>query len=226
MKMNLKEFFENKKNRLYVGAGALAVVLIASGGIYASNRASNMKEQAKLEEQKAEEEKQKEELAKKEKEEKEKSELVKAEEQKAKEDEEKKKEEEQKAEEEKKEQEQKQAEGKKEETKQSSNKNNSNSNSNKVSTKKEITKPKQNTNNNNNNNSNKKNNTFEVEGDGYPTNLGNSGMFFSSKSSATSWVKSQIADENSVYWKNGYKSWWIGQCKYNGKIGWTISFRK
>ncbi len=228
MKMNLKEFFENKKNRLYVGAGTLALVLALSGGIYASNRASNMKEQAKLEEQKQAEEKQKEELAKKEKEEKEKLELAKAEEQKTKEDEEKKKEEVKKAEEEKKEQEQKQAEAKSEETKQSSNNNknnNSNSNSNnntKVVAKKETPKK----NNSSNNNSNKKNNTFEVEGDGYPTNLGNSGMFFSTKGQADNWAFSQLENDSSSWVKSGYRRFATSQCKYNGKIGWTISFRK
>lgn len=224
MKFDLKEIFKSKRSKIYAGVGALAVILIASGGIYASNRASNMKEQAKLEEQKAEEEKQKDELAKKEKEEKEKSELAKAEEQKAKEDEEKKKEEEKKAEEEKKEQEQKQAESKKEETKQSSNKNNSNSNSNnntKVVAKKETPKK----NNSSNNNSNKNNNsyTFEVEEDEntYPP-IGNSGMFFATRSEAETWANNNISN----WMKKGYNRYWVGQCKHNGKLGWTIGFRK
>ena len=78
MKFDLKEIFKSKRNKIYAGIGALALVLIVSGGIYATNRASNMKEQARIEE-----EKQKDELAKKEKEEKEKLELAKAEEQKA-----------------------------------------------------------------------------------------------------------------------------------------------
>lgn len=230
MKMNLKEFFENKKNRLYVGAGALAVVVfVTAGGIYASNRANQTHQLAKIEQEKKQaEEKQKEELAKKEKEEKEKLELAKAEEQKTKEDEEKKKEEVKKAEEEKKEQEQKQAEAKSEETKQSSNNNknnNSNSNSNnntKVVAKKETPKK----NNSSNNNSNKKNNTFEVEGDGYPTNLGNSGMFFSTKGQADNWAFSQLENDSSSWVKSGYRRFATSQCKYNGKIGWTISFRK
>ena len=78
MKFDLKEIFKSKRNKIHAGIGALALVLIVSGGIYATNRASNMKEQARIEE-----EKQKDELAKKEKEEKEKLELAKAEEQKA-----------------------------------------------------------------------------------------------------------------------------------------------
>ncbi|MBK1468658.1 hypothetical protein [Parvimonas parva] len=209
MKMNLKEFFENKKNRLYVGAGTLALVLALSGGIYASNRASNMKEQAKLEEQKQAEEKQKEELAKNEKEEKEKSELAKAEEQKAKEDEEKKKEEVKKAEEEKKEQEQKQAESKKEETKQSSNKNNSNTNSNSNS-------------NNSSNNKNEKSGTeswqVEVE-EHYRTTLGNSGTFFKSRAEVINFLKTAKSPA-------GTTGYYILTVKHNGIKGYSIDWLK
>lgn len=78
-------------------------------------------------------------------------------------------------------------------------------------------------NNNNNNNSNK----FEVEEDENTySKIGNTGKFFSTRAEATAWAKSQVANENSDYWKNGYKSWWVGQCKHNGKIGWTVSFIK
>lgn len=221
MKMNLKEFFENKKNRLYVGAGTLALVLALSGGIYASNRANQTHQLAKIEQEKKQaEEKQKEELAKKEKEEKEKSELAKAEEQKAKEDEEKKKEEVKKAEEEKKEQEKKETEAKSEGTKQSSSNSNNNNNS-KVVAKKES--PKQ----NNNNNSSKKNTeksgkeNFEVEVEEvYQTRLGNSGMFFSSRAEANNWFKKNIE----VLMNKGVKSYNVEPIKYNGKIGWTIDF--
>ena len=212
MKMDFNKFF-GKKGKIYLGAGALAVIVfVTAGGIYASNRANQTHQLAKIEqEQKQAEEKQKEDLAKKEREEKEKSELAKAEEQKAKEDEEKK------------EQEQKQAESKKEETKQSSNKNNSNSNSNnntKVVAKKETPKK----NNSSNNNSNKKNNsnTFEVEDDEntYP-GIGNSGMFFATQQEAWNYAK-----KDTSWFDKGYNRYWVGQCKHNGKIGWTVDFRK
>lgn len=215
MKMDFNKFF-GKKGKIYLGAGALAVIVfVTAGGIYASNRANQTHQLAKIEqEQKQAEEKQKEDLAKKEREEKEKSELAKAEEQKAKEDEEKKKQEEKKAEEEKKEQEQKQAEAKSEETKQSSN------NNTKVVAKKETPKK----NNSSNNNSNKKNNsnTFEVEEDEntYP-GIGNSGMFFATQQEAWNYAK-----KDTSWFDKGYNRYWVGQCKHNGKIGWTVDFRK
>ncbi len=75
--------------------------------------------------------------------------------------------------------------------------------------------------------SNNNNNKFEIEDDENTySKIGNSGKFFSTRAEALSWVKSQIANENSIYWKNGYNSYWIGQCKYNGKVGWTINFIK
>lgn len=221
MKMDFNKFF-GKKGKIYLGAGALAVVVfVTAGGIYASNRANQTHQLAKIEQEKKQaEEKQKEELAKKEKEEKEKSELAKAEEQKAKEDEEKKKEEVKKAEEEKKEQEKKETEAKSEGTKQSSSNSNNNNNS-KVVAKKES--PKQ----NNNNNSSKKNTeksgkeNFEVEVEEvYQTRLGNSGMFFSSRAEANNWFKKNIE----VLMNKGVKSYNVEPIKYNGKIGWTIDF--
>ncbi|WP_288868484.1 hypothetical protein [uncultured Parvimonas sp.] len=222
MKMDFNKFF-GKKGKIYLGAGALAVIVfVTAGGIYASNRANQTHQLAKIEqEQKQAEEKQKEDLAKKEREEKEKSELAKAEEQKAKEDEEKKKQEEvKKAEEEKKEQEQKQAEAKSEETKQSSN------NNTKVVAKKETPKK----NNSSNNNSNKKNNsnTFEVEEDEntYPP-IGNSGMFFATQQEAWNYGSRMLQRKTPGNWKEkGYYRYWVGQCKHKGKIGWTVDFRK
>ena len=221
MKMDFNKFF-GKKGKIYLGAGALAVIVfVTAGGIYASNRANQTHQLAKIEQEKKQaEEKQKEELAKKEKEEKEKSELTKAEEQKAKEDEEKKKEEVKKAEEEKKEQEQKQAEAKSEETKQSSN------NNTKVVAKKETPKK----NNSSNNNSNKKNNsnTFEVEEDEntYPP-IGNSGMFFATQQEAWNYGSRMLQRKTPGNWKEkGYYRYWVGQCKHKGKIGWTVDFRK
>lgn len=99
---------------------------------------------------------------------------------------------------------------------------NSNSTSKKTENSKKN-KKKDNNDNNNNNNGNK----FEVEEDENTySKIGNTGKFFSTRTEATAWAKSQVANENSVYWKNGYKSWWVGQCKHNGKIGWTVSFIK
>lgn len=47
-------------------------------------------------------------------------------------------------------------------------------------------------------------------------------MFFSTKSEGDAW-----ADRNIKFWlKNGYSRYWIGEVKYNGKIGWTVDFRK
>ena len=98
---------------------------------------------------------------------------------------------------------------------------NTNSTSKKTENSKEN--KKKDNNNNNNNNSNK----FEVEEDENTySKIGNTGKFFSTRAEATAWAKSQVANEDSIYWKNGYKSWWVGQCKHNGKIGWTVSFIK
>lgn len=222
MKTTLQNFFKSKKNKIFAGA-VFAVVLIAGGGIYASNRANKVKQLAKQEQKSAEEQ------AKKEQEEKEKIELAKAEEKKKAEELEKEK---LKAEEEKAKVEQQKAEVDKRErdnfveNKSNSTKKETQKNSNLTSKKTENSKKnkkKDNNDNNNNNNDNK----FEVEEDENTySKIGNTGKFFSTRTEATAWAKSQVANENSVYWKNGYKSWWVGQCKHNGKIGWTVSFIK
>ena len=219
MKTTLQKFFKSKKNKIIVYS-LLALTILASAGIYAN---SKKQEQARIEKLKAEEE------ARKQREEKEKIELAKAEEKKKAEELEKEK---LKAEEEKAKVEQQKAEVDKREkdnfveNKSNSTKKETQKNSNSTSKKTENSKKnkkKDNNDNNNNNNGNK----FEVEEDENTySKIGNTGKFFSTRTEATAWAKSQVANENSVYWKNGYKSWWVGQCKHNGKIGWTVSFIK
>lgn len=217
MKTTLQNFFKSKKNKIIVCL-ILAFIILASAGIYAN---SQKQEQARIEKLKAEEE------VKKEREEKEKIELAKAEEKKKTEEleKEKLKDEEEKA----KVEQQKSEVDKREKDNFKENKTNSvkketQKNSNSTSKKTENSKKnKKKDNNNNNNNSNK----FEVEEDENTySKIGNTGKFFSTRAEATAWAKSQVANENSDYWKNGYKSWWVGQCKHNGKIGWTVSFIK
>lgn len=218
MKTTLQQFFKSKKNKIIVCL-ILAFTILASAGIYAN---SQKQEQARIEKEKAEEQ------AKKEQEEKEKIKLAKAEEKKKAEELEKEK---LKAEEEKTKVEQQKAEvDKKEkenfvENKANSSKKEAQKNSNSTSKKTENTKKNKKKDNNDNNNSNKEN-TFEVEGDGYPTVLGNSGRFFSSKSEADNWAFAQLENDNSNWSKSGYRRFSTSQCKRNGKIGWTVNFRK
>lgn len=217
MKTTLQQFFKSKKNKIIVSS-ILVFTILTGAGIYAN---SQKQEQARIEKLKAEEQ------AKKEQEEREKIELAKAEEKKKAEELEKEK---LKAEEEKSKLEQQKAEVDKrekenfKENKTNSVKKETQKNSNSTSKKTENSKKnKKKDNNNNNNNSNK----FEVEEDENTySKIGNTGKFFSTRAEATAWAKSQVANENSDYWKNGYKSWWVGQCKHNGKIGWTVSFIK
>lgn len=223
MKTTLQNFFKSKKNKIIV-CSILILTILASAGFYLNLQAQEKEkiEQARIEKLKAEEE------AKKEQEEKEKIELAKDEEKKKAEELEKEKQ--KQAEEEKAKVEQQKAEVDKREkdnfveNKTNSAKKETQKNSNSTSKKTETSKKnKKKDNNNNNNNGNK----FEIEEDENTySKIGNTGKFFSTRAEATAWAKSQVANENSVYWKNGYKSWWVGQCKHNGKIGWTVSFIK
>lgn len=212
MKTKLLNFFKSKKNKIIVYS-LLALTILASAGIYAN---SKKQEQARIEKLKAEEE------AKKQQEEKQKIELAKAEElekEKLKAEEEKAKVEQQKAEVDKKEKDnfvENKSNSAKKETQKNSNSTSRNSENSNKNKKKD---------NNDNNNSNKEN-TFEVEGDGYPTVLGNSGRFFSSKSEADNWAFAQLENDNSNWSKSGYRRFSTSQCKRNGKIGWTVNFRK
>lgn len=210
MKTTLQNFFKSKKNKIFAGA-VFAVVLIAGGGIYASNRANQVKQLAKQEQKSAEEQ------AKKQQEEKEKIELAKAEEKKKAE--EKTKVEQQKAEVDKREKDNFKETKSNSAKKETQNKNNSTS-------KKTDNSTKNKKNDNNNNNNSNKENTFEVEGDGYPTVLGNSGRFFSSKSEADNWAFAQLENDDSSWTKSGYRRFSTSQCKRNGQIGWTVNFRK
>lgn len=215
MKTTLRNFFKSKKNKIIVSS-ILILTIIASAGFYLNTQAQEQKkiDQARIEKEKAEEE------ARKEQEEKEKIELAKAEEKK-KAEEEKAKVEQQKAEVDKREKDNFK-ENKTNSVKKETQKNNSS-----TSKKTENTKKNKKKDNNNNNNNNNNGNKFEVEEDENTySKIGNTGKFFSTRAEATSWAKSQVANENSLYWKNGYKSWWVGQCKHNGKIGWTVSFIK
>lgn len=217
MKKTLQNLLKSKKNKIIVSS-LIAFTILASAGIYAN---SQKQEQARIEKLKAEEQE------KKEREEKQKIELAKVEEKKKAEELEKEK---QKQEEEKAKVEQQKAEvDKKEkdnfvENKANSSKKETQKNSNSTSKKTENSNKKDN-NNNNNNNSNKEN-TFEVEGDGYPTVLGNSGRFFSSKSEADNWAFAQLENDSSNWTKSGYRRFSTSQCKRNGQIGWTVNFRK
>ena len=224
MKTKLLNFFKSKKNKI-IFSSILAFTILAGAGFYLNSQAKEQKkqEQARIEKEKAEEK------ARKGQEEKEKIELAKAEEEKKKA-EELEKEKQKQAEEEKAKVEQQKAEvDKKEknnfvENKSNSAKKETQKNSNSTSKKTENSNKKDN-NNNNNNNSNKEN-TFEVEGDGYPTVLGNSGRFFSSKSEADNWAFAQLENDSSNWSKSGYRRFSTSQCKRNGKIGWTVNFRK
>ena len=221
MKTTLQNFFKVKKNKV-ICFSILAFTILAGAGFYLNSRVQEQKkiDQARIEKEKAEEQ------AKKEQEEKEKIELAKAEEEKKKAEELEK---EKQAEEEKAKVEQQKAEVDKREkdnfveNKSNSIKKETQKNSNSTSKKTENSKKNKKKDNNNNNNSNK----FEVEEDENTySKIGNTGKFFSTRAEATAWAKSQVANEDSIYWKNGYKSWWVGQCKHNGKIGWTVSFIK
>lgn len=226
MKTTLQQFFKSKKNKI-IFSSILAFTILAGAGFYLNSQAQEQKkiEEARIEKQKAEEE------ARKQQEEKEKIELAKAEEKKKAEELEKEKQ--KQAEEEKAKVEQQKAEVDKREkdnfveNKSNSTKKETQKNSNSSSKKTENSKKNKKKDNNNNNNNNNNGNKFEVEEDENTySKIGNTGKFFSTRAEATAWAKSQVANENSLYWKNGYKSWWVGQCKHNGKIGWTVSFIK
>ena len=205
MKTTLQNFFKSKKNKL-ICFSILVFTILASAGFYLNLQAQEQKkqDQARIEKEKAEEE------AKKEQEEKEKEQQKQTEEEKA-------KVEQQKAEVDKREKENfkenKTNSAKKEIQK------NTNSSSKKTENSKKNKK-------NDNNNSSNKENTFEVEGDGYPTVLGNSGRFFSSKSEADNWAFAQLENDDSSWTKSGYRRFSTSQCKRNGRIGWTVNFRK
>jgi PREDICTED: hypothetical protein len=208
MKTTLQNFFKSKKNKV-ICFSILVLTILASAGFYLNLQAQEQKkqDQARIEKEKAEEE------AKKEQEEKEKIELAKAEEEKA-------KVEQQKAEVDKREKDNFV------ENKSNSTKKETQKNSNSTSKKTENSKKNKKKDNNNNNNNSNKDNTFEVEGDGYPTVLGNSGRFFSSKSEADNWAFAQLENDDSNWSKSGYRRFSTSQCKRNGQIGWTVNFRK
>ena len=227
MKTTLQNFFKVKKNKIIVCL-ILAFTILAGAGFYLNSRVQEQKkiDQARIEKEKAEEQ------AKKEQEEKEKIELAKAEEAKKKA-EELEKEKQKQAEEDKAKVEQQKAEVDKREkenfveNKSNSEKKETQKNSNSTSKKTENSKKnKKKDNNNNNNNNSNKDNTFEVEGDGYSTVLGNSGRFFSSKSEADNWAFAQLENDDSNWSKSGYRRFSTSQCKRNGQIGWTVNFRK
>lgn len=220
MKTTLRNFFKSKKNKIIV-CSILILTILVSAGIYAN---SQKQEQARIEKLKAEEQ------AKKEQEEREKIELAKAEEAKKKA-EELEKEKQKQAEEEKAKVEQQKSEvDKREKDNFKENKSNSakkeTQNKNNSTSKKTDNSTKNKKNDNNNNNNSNKENTFEVEGDGYPTVLGNSGRFFSSKSEADNWAFAQLENDDSSWTKSGYRRFSTSQCKRNGQIGWTVNFRK
>jgi len=225
MKTTLQQFFKSKKNKIIV-CSVLAFTILASAGFYLNSQVQEQKkqEQARIEKEKAEEQ------AKKEQEEKEKIELAKAEEKKKAE--ELEKEQKKQTEEEKAKVEQQKAEVDKREkdnfveNKSNSIKKETQKNSNSTSKKTENSKKNKKKDNNNNNNNSNKDNTFEVEGDGYPTVLGNSGRFFSSKSEADNWAFAQLENDDSNWSKSGYRRFSTSQCKRNGQIGWTVNFRK
>ena len=224
MKTTLQNFFKSKKNKV-ICFSILVLTILASAGFYLNSQVQEQKkqEQARIEKEKAEEQ------AKKEQEEKERIELAKAEEKKKAE--ELEKEQKKQTEEEKAKVEQQKAEvdkGEKDnfvENKSNSIKKETQKNSNSTSKNTENSKKNKKKDNNNNNNSNK-DNTFEVEGDGYPTVLGNSGRFFSSKSEADNWAFAQLENDDSNWSKSGYRRFSTSQCKRNGQIGWTVNFRK
>ena len=224
MRTTLQNFFKVKKNKIIVFL-ILVFTILASAGFYLNLQAQEQKkqDQARIEKEKAEEQ------AKKEQEEKEKIELAKAEEKKKAEELEKEK---LKAEEEKAKVEQQKAEVDKREkdnfveNKSNSIKKETQKNNNSTSKKTENSKKNKKKDNNNNNNNSNKDNTFEVEGDGYPTVLGNSGRFFSSKSEADNWAFAQLENDDSNWSKSGYRRFSTSQCKRNGQIGWTVNFRK
>lgn len=225
MKTTLQQFFKSKKNKIIV-CSVLAFTILASAGFYLNSQVQEQKkqEQARIEKEKAEEQ------AKKEQEEKERIELAKAEEKKKAE--ELEKEQKKQTEEEKAKVEQQKAEVDKREkdnfveNKSNSIKKETQKNSNSTSKKTENSKKNKKKDNNNNNNNSNKDNTFEVEGDGYPTVLGNSGRFFSSKSEADNWAFAQLENDDSNWSKSGYRRFSTSQCKRNGQIGWTVNFRK
>lgn len=222
MKTKLLNFFKSKKNKIIVSS-ILTFTILAGIGFYLNSESQEQKkiEQARIEKEKAEEE------ARKQQEEKEKIELAKAEEEKKKAEElekDKQKQEEEKA----KVKQQKAEVDKKEKDNFVENKSNSvkkETQKNNNSTSKKAETSKKNKKKDNNNNSNK-DNTFEVEGDGYPTVLGNSGRFFSSKSEADNWAFAQLENDDSNWTKSGYRRFSTSQCKRNGQIGWTVNFRK
>ena len=224
MKTTLQQFFKSKKNKIIVCL-ILTLTILAGAGFYLNSQVQEQKkiEQARIEKEKAEEE------ARKQREEKEKIELAKAEEKKKAEELEKEK---LKAEEEKAKVEQQKSEVDKREkdnfveNKSNSTKKETQKNNNSTSKKTENTKKNKKKDNNNNNNKNNNDNKFEVEGDGYPTVLGNSGRFFSSKSEADNWAFAQLENDDSNWSKSGYRRFSTSQCKRNGQIGWTVNFRK
>ena len=223
MKTKLLNFFKSKKNKIIVSS-ILVFTILAGAGFYLNSQEEQQKqEQARIEKEKAEEQ------AKKEREEKEKIELAKAEEKKKAEEEAKK--EQQKQEEKAKVEQQKAEVDKKEkdnfvENKSNSTKKETQKNNNSTSKKTETSKKNKKKDNNNNNNNSNKDNTFEVEGDGYSTSLGNSGKFFISKSEADNWAFAQLENDDSNWTKSGYRRFSTSQCKRNGQIGWTVNFRK
>lgn len=220
MKSTLQKFFKSKKNKI-IASSLLAFTILAGAGFYLNSQAQEQKkqEQARIEKIKAEEQ------AKKQQEEKEKNELAKAEEERKKAEELEKEQQKQAEEEKKKAEVDKREKDNFVENKQKNEKKETQKNSNSTSKKTENSKKNKKKDNNDNNDSNKEN-TFEVEGDGYPTVLGNSGRFFSSKSEADNWAFAQLENDDSNWTKSGYRRFSTSQCKRNGQIGWTVNFRK
>lgn len=225
MKTKLLNFFKSKKNKIIVSS-ILVFTILAGAGFYLNSQEEQKKqEQARIEKEKAEEQ------AKKEQEDKEKIELAKAEEKKKAEELEKEKQKQAEEEEKAKVEQQKAEVDKREkdnfvENKANSSKKEAQKNNNSTSKKTENSRKNKKKDNNNNNNNSNKDNTFEVEGDGYSTSLGNSGKFFISKSEADNWAFAQLENDNSSWAKSGYRRFSTSQCKRNGKIGWTVNFRK
>ena len=46
-------------------------------------------------------------------------------------------------------------------------------------------------------------------------------MFFATQQEAWNY-----ASNDTTWFDKGYNRYWVGQCKHNGKIGWTVDFRK
>lgn len=217
----IKELLKIRKNQFILGLGALAVLGTGTGIAILNNSSTDTTQVAQVENQKkydeekekadkTEEEKKKKELEEKEKQEK----LKKEQEEKAKKEEEEKK----KASEE-----VKKAEEKPQEKTTVSHTQKSNTNTYTPQPKKEVVKetPKPQPKKEEPKKEEKpKEKPIQVETH-YPTQLGNSGMFFSTRTEAENWAWN--ADE---FYSKGFNRFGVYKVKWNGQIGWTVQFRK